>query len=127
MKRKPRSAPELSQALRSAALGLPETEEGIACAGTSLEKRTIKVKGKAFLFLGPVDAMLKLSVSLAEAANLAAQEPARYKVGAHGWTTITFGNFESLPVATLVKWVAESYQLLAPKNPVKKVTKKSPT
>jgi hypothetical protein len=51
--------PATIQSLRQIALRLPGTEEGVACAGTSLEKRTIKVRGKAFLFLGAGDAMLK--------------------------------------------------------------------
>ena len=38
--------------LHSIAAKLPDVEEGVACAGTSLEKRTMKVRGKAFLFLG---------------------------------------------------------------------------
>lgn len=103
------------QTLRTAALQFPEAQEGIACAGTSLEKRTINARNKAFLFLGVADAMLKLRDSLAEANDLAAKEPGRYKVGAHGWVNIAFGEAQSLPVDVLVRWVEESYRLLAPK------------
>ena len=64
------------QALRSLALRYPGAQEGIACNGNSLEKRTIKAGGKAFLFLGPRDAMLKLRDSLPEATRLARELPA---------------------------------------------------
>ena len=92
MKRKPHRKSEPAQALRISAMQYPEAQERIACEGTSLEKRTIKARSKAFLFLGAADAMLKLRESLAEATDLASQEPSRYKVGAHGWVTVTFGN-----------------------------------
>lgn len=115
MAAKQTSQQKLHAKLLNAALALPETEEGIACAGTALEKRTIKVRKKAFLFLSAKDAMLKLSESLPVAEDLAAAEPERYKVGAHGWTTITFGDGKSLPSAQHVKWVKESYSLFAPK------------
>jgi hypothetical protein len=116
VKRPRPSEPDLLQVLRSAALGYPETEEGIACEGTPLEKRTVKVRNKAFLFLGAKDAMLKLSDSLAEANELAERAPGRCKVGAHGWVTVAFGEPESPPLELLLRWIDESYRLLAPKT-----------
>ena len=95
-------------------MGLPDTEEGIACAGTSLEKRTMKVSGKAFLFLGQADAMLKLSDSLSAATKLASKDPDHCKVGAHGWTTIKFAEGESISPEELQSWIVESYHLFAP-------------
>ena len=38
--------PNLPQRLRAFALSLPDAEEGVACEGTTLEKRTIKVGKK---------------------------------------------------------------------------------
>jgi predicted DNA-binding protein (MmcQ/YjbR family) len=111
MKHPPIATP--AQALREVALQFPNAQEGIACEGTSLEKRTIKAKNKAFLFLGSANAMLKLRDSLAEANALAALEPTRYKVGAHGWVTITFGDAESLPMERIIHWIDESYHLIA--------------
>lgn len=102
----------IAKTLQVAALKLPQTEEGIACAGTSLEKRTIKARGKAFLFLGPGDVMFKLGPSLGEAKQLARAEPAQCKVGAHDWVTVKFT--AKVPVKTLLAWLAESYELLAP-------------
>jgi len=48
------------KALRKLALGYPGTEEGVACEGTALEKRTVKARGKAFVFLGVSEVLLKL-------------------------------------------------------------------
>ena len=109
-----------AEVLRRAAMRCPDAEEGVACAGTALEKRTVKVRNKAFLFLGAADAMVKLADSLAAAAELADAEPGRFKVGAHGWVTITFGDADSLPMDLLVEWVGESYRLLAPKPKARK-------
>ena len=116
MKRPPHGGQAPTETLRRVALRYPEAEEGVACEGTAAEKRTIKARGKAFLFLGATGAMLKLRESLTEAAGLAAAEPDRYRVGAHGWVTITFGDTESPAVDLLVRWVDESYRLLAPKQ-----------
>lgn len=116
MKRQPHTEIEPTQALRRVALRYPEAQEGIACEGTSVEKRTIKARNKAFLFLGMADAMLKLRDSHAEATDLASKEPSRYKVGAHGWVMVTFGSVESLPIDLLARWIDESYRLLAPKQ-----------
>jgi hypothetical protein len=107
------------------ALRLPEAQEGVACEGTAAERRTITVRGKAFLFLGASDARLKLHDSLAEATDLAAREPRRYEVGAHGWVKVTFGG-ASLPVDTLARWIEESYRLLAPSQPVARRPERAP-
>jgi hypothetical protein len=108
-----KSSGSAAQQLLAAALALPNVEEGIACAGTSLEKRTIKVCKKAFLFLSANDVMLKLADSLPAATKLAAAEPERYKVGAHGWTTIQIADTKGLSLPQMKKWIAESYQLFA--------------
>jgi hypothetical protein len=103
-------------ALRQLALRYPEAEEGIACAGTALETCTVKVRNKAFLFVGTTAARLKLSDSLAEAERLAAQEAIRYEVGANGWVKVTYADGDSLPLDVLARWIDESYRLLAPKQ-----------
>ena len=111
------STPERApmQALRAVALRYPEVQEGTAC-----KKSSFKARKKAFLFMGMDDrsynAMVKLRESLAEAAELAAREPDRYKVGAHGWVTATFSHDESPPPGLLDRWIAESYRVLAPKR-----------
>lgn len=134
MKKQAAKRSDVATVLREAALGLPETEEGIACAGTALESRTVKVRGKAFLFLGVTKAMLKLKESLAEATALAARQPAACKVGANGWTNVTVAGegIEPPPVEMLVRWIGESYRLFAsegpsgPKKSAKRSVKKKP-
>jgi hypothetical protein len=100
---------------RKLALQYPEAKEGIACAGTSLEKRTIKARNKAFLFLGPKDLMLKLGESLADARKLASREPDRYQAGASGWVKVNLENHPPPPLEVLERWIDESYRLLAPR------------
>jgi len=116
MPRKKPSLAESLQTLRAFAASYPEAEEGIACEGTPLEKSTFKARSKAFLFLGLKDLMVKLGDSLPEATALAAKEPERYKVGAHGWVTISFGEGHALPLDLLQRWIDESYRLLANKT-----------
>jgi YjbR len=108
--------PTTMQALGQFALRLPETEEGIACEGTALESRTMKRKGKAYLFLRAIDLRLKLAASVEEAAALAAKEPARYQVGAGGWTLVKLdGATDRLDV--LKRWVEESHSLFGGSKP----------
>ncbi len=116
MPRRKKSNETPQEQLRAAALEYPGTEEGIACEGTALEKRTIKVRNKAFLFLGPKDAMLKLRESLPTATDIAAKELERCKVGAHGWVTVTFGDSQLLSTDVLLAWIDESYRLFAPRQ-----------
>jgi hypothetical protein len=99
--------------LRTLALAYPEVGEGVACEGTALEKSTFKARNKAFLFLGTADMMVKLGDSLAEAVGLASEEPDRYKVGAHGWVTVSFDDRELPPIDLLERWIDESYRLIA--------------
>lgn len=107
---------EITSRLREAALAVPEATEGVACEGTPLEKHTVKVRNKAFLFLGRADAMLKLVESLDEAVRLAAEDPDHYKVGAHGWVTIRFDVDGDPPLERLLRWIDESRRAIGPKR-----------
>ncbi len=113
-----------TQALRTFALRYPDVQEGVACEGTSLEKRTVKTQGKAFVFIGVGDAMVKLSESLPEAARLATREPAFLHVGDNGWVTATFSADGSKKLRLLEKWIDESYRAIVSKPPAKKPRKK---
>lgn len=87
------------------ALALPDVERGVACAGTTLESRTFRVKGKAFLFVSREHVRLKLERSSAEARKHGAE------VGAGGWTKLALG---AVPAQAILKrWIGESYELLA--------------
>jgi predicted DNA-binding protein (MmcQ/YjbR family) len=101
--------PEIRK-LRDIALSYPGVEEGVACEGTALEKRTIKARKKAFVFLGVADVMLKLGPLVDEAMALATAEPGRCKVGAHGWVTVQLD--ESSESEQLARWLDESYRLV---------------
>lgn len=102
------------KALRILALKFPEAQEGISC-----RKCAFKARDKAFFFMGmdetTYNLMLKLRVSLPEAAGLAAKFPTRYAVGGHGWVKLTFPHAEAPPPGLMERWLAESYRLLAPK------------
>lgn len=86
-------------------------EQGVACKGTAAECTTYKINKKAFLFVRPKAAMVKLGASIAEAAKLEAAAPELYRVGIGGWVTITLNGAESPDANVLERWIAESYQL----------------
>jgi hypothetical protein len=124
MTEKRTSHEKLIQALRNFALQQPGAEEGVACAGTSLEKRTIKARKKAFLFLGISDLMLKLDEAVPQAEKLAAKAPTCCKVGLRGWVSVKFGK-GAPPERVLLKWVAESYRVMSVQGTTKQLSKKS--
>jgi hypothetical protein len=97
--------------LRKHALRHADVEEGVACEGTPLERRTVKAKKKAFVFLGLSDVMLKLRDSLVEASKLASKSPGLLRVGANGWVKVE--DARALPLSTLSRWIDESYVLVA--------------
>lgn len=107
---------EFIDALRAHALQLGGAEEGIACQGTALEKRTVQVKKKAFVFLGADHVMVKLHDSLEDAKRLAAHDPVAYRAGANGWVTIRFVDGQALSVEVVSRWIDESHRLLTGKN-----------
>ena len=107
------------QALRKVALAHPDAEEGVACEGTPVERRTVKAKKKAFVFLGPGDAMVKLRESLPEATALAQKDPGAFRVGANGWVKATFGA-NGPPLDLLAKWIDESYRVVVGSGPTAK-------
>jgi predicted DNA-binding protein (MmcQ/YjbR family) len=111
---------DVLRVLRMVALGYPQTELGVACQGTALESSTVKARDKAFLFMSGIGpsytVRLKLCQSQSEAMQLAANEPGRYKVGTHGWTTISFSDSEPPPIELMKRWIDESYRLIADKK-----------
>jgi hypothetical protein len=124
MKAKQPRGTSASDTLRKAALRQPDVEQAIACRGTALESASFKVRGKAFLFLRPTTAMLKLGDSLAEATRLAVKEPALCKVGSGAWVTIALDGDNSINAKVLAGWVAESYSIMVTPKVRKKATGK---
>jgi len=103
------------QKVRQIALNLPEVEEGTSC-----NKSAFQARKKSFCFMGQKDdsynVMVKLVPSLPAAEKLQADTPERFKIGLHGWTTLTFPHSESPPSGLLEKWIVESYRALAHKQ-----------
>lgn len=116
-----------TETMRAAGLALPDVAEGVACEGTAIEKRTLKVAGKAFLFLGLADAMLKLEASIDEARAIEAKAPAHCKVGKGGWTKLALDGKAPAPPSVLARWVAESHALMRGAAPAKKAAQKKPS
>jgi len=102
---------EARQVMLEAGLRLPGVERGIACEGTPLQSDTLKVNGRAFLFLSPKKAYLKLSASYPEAQKVAATSPAVVPGGA-GWTSLMWDVPCPVAPAVLRRWVAESHALM---------------
>jgi predicted DNA-binding protein (MmcQ/YjbR family) len=118
MPRKTLEALEL--ALRDFAMEYPEAHEDHPWGHLA-----IKVKGKAFLFLGGEKSSkeLSLTVKLPQSRDMAADlpfaEPSGYGLGKSGWVTARFTKVGEVPVELLQKWIDESYRAVAPKRLVK--------
>lgn len=102
-------------ALRAAGLAFPETTEDFPWG-----HRTLKVKGKAFIFMSNEDGGLGLSVKLPHSADFALMQPfakpTGYGLGKSGWVTASFGKKDAVPLPLLLEWLKESYRAVAPKK-----------
>jgi predicted DNA-binding protein (MmcQ/YjbR family) len=101
------------QALRRFALKYPEAKEEFPWGD-----RTIKVRGKIFLFLGQGDGTLNLSVKLPQtsetALDLPFTSPTRYRLGRSGWVTARYPGSSAIPMDMFRDWIDESYRAVAP-------------
>lgn len=104
--------------LRSRALALPETHEDFPWG-----HRALKVKGKAFVFMGWDGERFSLSCKLPQshvrALDLPFAEATGYGLGKSGWVTASFDAGERIPLDVLAAWVDESYRAIAPKRVLK--------
>src|SRR5437870_2439752 len=102
-------------ALRETALAFPETYEEFPWG-----HRAVKVKGKAFVFMGLEDDRFSLSVKLPRSCESALLLPfakaTGYGLGKSGWVTASFGRKDAIPVEMLAGWLEESYRAIAPKK-----------
>jgi predicted DNA-binding protein (MmcQ/YjbR family) len=102
-------------ALRETGLGYPEVTEDFPWG-----HRTLKVKGKAFIFLALSGEGLSMSMKLPHSNGAALMlpfaQPTGYGLGKSGWVTATFGPRDTPPVEMLRKWLDESYRAVAPKK-----------
>ncbi len=107
----------LELALRDHAMSYPEAHEDHPWGHVA-----IKVKGKAFVFLGgEKDAKeLSMSVKLPQSRDMAVDlpfaEPTGYGLGKSGWVTFNFPAEDKPPLDPLKRWVLESYRAVAPKR-----------
>jgi len=116
---------ELSRAvqqLRKFALGYPEAVEDFPWGD-----RTIKVRGKIFVFLGQGDGTLNLTVKLPQSADAALglpfTSPTRYRLGRSGWVSARFPKGSEIPLDMFRDWIDESYRAVAPGTLVRQLSK----
>lgn len=116
--KKPKNPDEA--ALRDLGLSWPETTEDFPWG-----HRTLKVKGKAFVFMGTGKEAgadhdeffisCKLPDSCTMALTLPGVKPTGYGLGKSGWVSAQFKPGKA-PVAMLKDWLKESYCAVAPKK-----------
>ncbi|TMF45200.1 MAG: MmcQ/YjbR family DNA-binding protein [Chloroflexi bacterium] len=113
------------QGLRRVALGYPEAVEDFPWGD-----RTIKVRGKIFLFLGQDKETLNLTVKLPESADAALglpfTSPTRYRLGRSGWVSARFPKNSEIPLDMFRDWIDESYRAVAPSSLVRKLAPPPP-
>src|ERR687897_1840579 len=103
--------------LRDYAMTFPEAHEDFPWG-----HRAIKVKKKAYVFLGGEKNATELSMSVKlpgsrdMAVDLPFAAPTGYGLGKSGWVTATFGAKEAPPLDLLKDWIDESYRVQAPKK-----------
>ena len=102
-------------ALRDAGLGYPEVTEEFPWG-----HRTLKVKGKAFVFLTLTGEGLSMSMKLPQSNGAALMlpfaQPTGYGLGKSGWVSASFGARDTPPLEMLRQWLDESYRAVAPKK-----------
>jgi predicted DNA-binding protein (MmcQ/YjbR family) len=102
-------------ALREAGLAYPEVTEEFPWG-----HRTLKVKGKAFIFMGLGEEGFSLSVKLPQSNGAALMlpftQPTGYGLGKSGWVSASFGARDTPPLEMLRQWLDESYRAVAPKK-----------
>lgn len=102
-------------AIRTYALGLPETTEDFPWG-----HRAFKVKGKVFLFLAWDAGVFSLTVKLPGSSHMALMlpfaEPTGYGMARSGWVTAKWKGDDEVPVALMYRWIDESFRAVAPKK-----------
>jgi predicted DNA-binding protein (MmcQ/YjbR family) len=105
-------------ALRKHALAYPEAREEFPWGD-----RTIKVRGKIFVFLGAGKDGFGMSAKLPATHELAltrrGTRPTAYGLGKAGWVSLRTKTVSDALLAELEDWIDESYRAVAPKTLVK--------
>ena len=102
--------------LREIGMGYPEVHEDFPWG-----HRALKVKGKAFVFMGIDDdgrlfLSVKLPASHGGALMLPFAKPTGYGLGKSGWVSASFSPGDDVPMGLLSEWLDESYRAVAPKR-----------
>jgi len=101
------------QALRKFALSHPQAAEDFPWG-----ERTIKVRGKIFVFLSEDGERLYLTVKLPQSSDAALglpfTSPTRYRLGRSGWVSARFPKGSAIPLEMFQDWIEESYRAVAP-------------
>ena len=104
--------------VRKFALGFPEAHEDHPWGHDAF-----KVGRKVFLFSSMEKDQLSFSMKLNDSNEQALKRPyaesTGYGLGKSGWVTVRFGLSQSVPVEQILRWIEESYRLIAPKKLVK--------
>jgi predicted DNA-binding protein (MmcQ/YjbR family) len=110
-------ADRADQELRRIALAYPGTSEHFPWG-----HRTIKVRDKAFVFMGVEDGGFFFTTKLPDSRHVALllpfAEPTGYGLGKSGWVTARFARGSQPPVEMLAGWLDESFRAVAPKKVV---------
>ncbi len=111
----PASHRQAETALRKFALAFPEATEEFPWG-----ERVVKVRGKIFVFLGMVEATLRIGVKLPQSFEMALTlpyvEPSRYGLGRSGWVTARIPARSRPDVDLFRGWIGQSYRAVAPKK-----------
>src|SRR5438270_13749140 len=109
------------QALRKFALTYPGAAEDFPWG-----ERTIKVRGKIFVFLSQDGERLYLTVKLPQSSEAALglpfTSPTRYRLGRSGWVSARFPKGSAIPLDMFQDWIEESYRAVAAPTLVGRVT-----
>jgi predicted DNA-binding protein (MmcQ/YjbR family) len=107
--------PAVEGRLRAQGMAYPDVTEAFPWG-----HRTLKVRGKAFVFMVSDADGFRLSVKLPHsgvaALVLPFASPTRYGMGKSGWVTASFGPKDRIPGDLLASWLDESYRAVAPKR-----------
>jgi predicted DNA-binding protein (MmcQ/YjbR family) len=105
------------EAMRSHGLSYPEVTEDFPW-----DHLALKVKGKAFVFVGSARGAdeLSFSVKLPRSRDVALMlpfaTPTGYGLGKSGWVSASFPAGAKPPVDMILDWMDESYRAIAPKK-----------
>ncbi len=101
--------------LKEHALSLPGAELSMPWGHIA-----VKVKGKAFVFMGADAEGFGVSTKLPESHGAALMfpfaSPTGYGLGKSGWVSAQFKPSEAPPLQMMKAWIVESYRAIAPKK-----------